>query len=479
MPEIHSRKYAFKCVCSKRLPVDRTCLALPCTIRAPGRRTESLVRIPSTREIAGNASHSLLSPHHWRARTVLWTAALVVGGAAVGFALLADLAQSVLRRLLVSSALWPWLLAPAGFGILSWLTRRYFRGAEGSGIPQTIFALQADSGEMGLALLRPGVVLGRIVLAAAGLACGASVGREGPTVHVGAAIAHVFGRWMPHGGTSAQRRAIILAGGAAGVAAAFNTPLAGIVFAIEELARSFEERASGTTLTAVVLSGVVAIALVGDYTYFGQPVVPRSPGALAAGTLSVALAGGLAGGLFSRLTLAGVAGLPRLFGLLRIQRAWLFASLCGLAVAALGAISGGLTYGTGYAEARSVLEGHAHLPWFYAPARALATLLAYLSGIPAGLLAPSLSVGAGLGQLVGDIGQQSGAVPFAILGMCGYLAGVTQAPITSLVIVMEMTTQHAMVLPLMITAVIGAAISKLLSPPLYQTLAQRYALERS
>jgi H+/Cl- antiporter ClcA len=125
------------------------------------------------------------------------------------------------------------------------------------------------------------------------------------------------------------------------------------------------------------------------------------------------------------------------------------------------------------------LETQAHLSWYYAPARALATLLSYLSGIPAGLLAPSLSVGAGFGQFVADtLGQQS-AVPFAILGMCGYLAGVTQAPLTSLVIVMEMTAQHAMVLPLMVTAALATAVSKLITPPLYQSLADRYARRAS
>jgi H+/Cl- antiporter ClcA len=280
---------------------------------------------------------------------------------------------------------------------------------------------------------------------------------------------------MPHGGTSAQRRALILAGGAAGVAAAFNTPLAGIVFAIEELSKSFEERASGATLTAVVLSGVVAIAIVGDYTYFGQPVVSTAAQSVSIGTFLVAIAGGLAGGLFSRLTLVGVSGLPGVLRRFQKTHPALFAGACGLIVAAVGAASGGLTYGTGYAEARSILEDHVNLPWFYAPARAVATLATSMSGIPAGLLAPSLSVGAGLGQLVADLSGQLTAVPFAILGMCGYLAGVTQAPLTSFVIVMEMTTQHAMVLPLMVTAAVATTISKLLSPPLYQTLAKRYA----
>jgi H+/Cl- antiporter ClcA len=279
---------------------------------------------------------------------------------------------------------------------------------------------------------------------------------------------------MPHGGVAAQQRALILAGGAAGVAAAFNTPLAGIVFAIEELSRSFEERASGTALTAVILAGVIAIALMGEYTYFGQPVVAEAARNITLGTIVVALVSGLAGGLFSWLTLAGVRGLPGAVGRLQKRRPVIFAAVCGLLVVIVGWFSHGLTYGSGYSEARSILEGGQHLPWFYAPGRALASLLAYLSGIPAGLLAPSLSVGAGLGQYVGDLAGQSTAVAFAILGMCGYLSGVTQAPLTSFVIVMEMTTQHDMVLPLMVTAAIATAVSKLLSPPLYRTLALRY-----
>ena len=405
----------------------------------------------------------------------MWGAAAAVGLAAVAFAKFADLAQWGLKRLLAVSPALPWILAPAGFGAIAWLTRRYFRGAEGSGIPQTIFAIRSNSGELGEQFLRPAVVIGRVLLAGAGLLCGGSIGREGPTVHVGAVIIHSVSRWMPKGRIAAQRHALVLAGGAAGVAAAFNTPLAGIVFAIEELSKSFEERASGTTLTAVIIAGVVAIALVGDYTYFGQPPVLAQASSITPAVLLVAFVCGLAGGVFSLITLASARWLPSSLARVRRERPALFAALCGLLVAGLGVLSGALTYGTGYDEARSIIENHAHLPWIYAPARALATLLSYLSGIPAGLLAPSLSVGAGLGQFLADSLGQSSAVPFAILGMCGYLAGVTQAPLTSLVIVMEMTAQHAMVLPLMITAAIATAVSRLVSRPLYQTLADRYS----
>ncbi|HEX3835551.1 MAG TPA: chloride channel protein [Steroidobacteraceae bacterium] len=435
---------------------------------------DSTVTPKSLTEGARHAGRLFLSYHQWKARALLWLAAIAIGIVAVAFARLADLAIALLGRILAFSLWWPWLMAPLGFFAIAWATRRFFRGAEGSGIPQTIFALRTDSGEAGVALLKVHVVLGRIFLAAGGLLCGGSIGREGPTVHVGALIAHSVARWMPHGSILAQRRVLILAGGAAGIAAAFNTPLAGVVFAIEELSKSFEERASGTALTTVILAGVVAIALVGDYTYFGQPIVTTPIPAFAPITWCIAITSGIAGGVFSRITLASVSRLPGCLGRLRRRFPALFAGLCGLALAATGSLSGGLTYGSGYRQARSVLEAHVHLPWFYAPARALATLLSYLSGIPAGILAPSLSVGAGVGQSIADFFGYS-PVPFAILGMCGYLAGVTQAPLTALVIVMEMTSQHAMVLPLMITAAVATAVSRLLSPPLYQTLARRYA----
>jgi H+/Cl- antiporter ClcA len=162
-------------------------------------------------------------------------------------------------------------------------------------------------------------------------------------VHVGAAIANAFGRWISHGASAPQHRALVLAGGAAGVAAAFNTPLAGIVFAIEELARSFEERASGVMLTAVVLAGVIAIASSGDYTYFGQPVGGELSRRISVATFAVAILGGLAGGLFSRVTLISVTMLPAQIANWRKKFPSLFAAACGVAVAAIGYLSNGLT----------------------------------------------------------------------------------------------------------------------------------------
>jgi H+/Cl- antiporter ClcA len=219
---------------------------------------------------------------------------------------------------------------------------------------------------------------------------------------------------------------------------------------------------------------MVAIALAGDYSYFGQPVLAADARQLSLGTFTLALACGLFGGLFSRVLLASVRGLPSVFGRLQQHRIW-FALACGLVVACIGLLTGGLTYGSGYREAKSIIDSGAQLPWAYAPARAAATLATFLSGVPCGLFAPSLSAGAGLGQLVANLMGEPSSVPFAILGMCGLLAAVTQAPLTSLVIVIEMTAQHLMVFPLMVTVIIATAVSKLVSQPLYHTLAQRYA----
>jgi H+/Cl- antiporter ClcA len=426
------------------------------------------------RDIFHKARPMLLSIPAWRSRVLLWVAAGATGTVAVAFAYLADTAQELFARLQSINGVWVWAAAPLGLCAISWLTRRYFAGAEGSGIPQTIFALDRDSGAAGLRVLSLHIVAGRILLAAGALFCGASVGREGPTVHVGAAITHAFARWMPDGDSGERRRALVLAGGAAGVAAAFNTPLAGVVFAIEELSRSFEERASGTTLTAVILAGVAAIALSGNYTYFGEPFLYSKANTVSLGTITIALLAGLAGGFFSRAMLATQAGLPGGVGRFQKRHPLIVALACGFGIAALGTLTGGLTFGTGYAEARMALDGETFLPAEYAPARALATLLAFLSGVPSGILAPSLSVGAGLGQWVGGLTGQGMGAEFAILGMCGYLAGVTQAPLTSFVIVMEMTTGHEIVLPLMLTAMIATVVSNLLSPPLYRTLAERY-----
>ncbi|MEI9982372.1 MAG: chloride channel protein [Aliidongia sp.] len=404
---------------------------------------------------------------------MFWIGALAVGVVSVGFARLATLAQDLFGRGL---ALSPWLalvVTPLGFAASAWLCRRVFPGAQGSGIPQAIAARHFRDPETRSRLLSLRISAGKIVLTVLGLACGASVGREGPTVQVGASIMLQVARW---GGTG-RERGLILAGSAAGIAAAFNTPLAGIVFAIEEMSQAFETRTSGLVLTTVILAGLASLGIVGNYSYFGVTTASLTGIDDWLALAACGIGGGALGALFSRVVLFGSVRLGRFIAAAPNRRSIAVAGLCGLLVAIIGIVSQGSTYGTGYEQAKSAVEGTI-LPLGFAPLKLLTTLLSTISGIPGGIFAPSLAVGAGVGSVVAHFipGATAGAV--VVLGMAGYFAGVVQAPITAFVIILEMTANHTMVIPLMIAAMLGYGVSRLLCPtPLYHALAENF--ERS
>ena len=201
-------------------------------------------------------------------RLAFWGAAVLVALAAIAFAKTSEAGGHLFSTIIAAHPLLAFIITPMSFAAVVWLTRNVFPGAEGSGIPQAIAGLNLEWAER-RSVLSLRVAAGKIMLTSLALCGGASVGREGPTVQVGVAIMHFFGRWkrLPYRDTG---RKLILAGGAAGIAAAFNTPLAGIVFAIEELSKSFEERTSGMVLTAVIIAGFASMAIVGNYNYFGR-----------------------------------------------------------------------------------------------------------------------------------------------------------------------------------------------------------------
>ncbi len=219
---------------------------------------------------------------------------------------------------------------------------------------------------------------------------------------------------------------------------------------------------------------MASLAILGNYAYFGHTSASLD---LGKGWLTIpicGIAGGAAGGVFSRILIVASRPLPGLLGALMQNKPVLFAALCGLILALLGLASGGTVYGTGYAEAKGILEG-THTSDGYGALKMLATIISYLSGIPGGIFAPSLSAGAGFGALIAQSMPEVATSSVIILGMVAYFSGVVQAPITAFVIVMEMTDNHNMVLPLMATSFIAYTVSKLVCPtPLYQTLAKEF-----
>ncbi|NGM34347.1 chloride channel protein [Methylobacterium sp. DB0501] len=381
---------------------------------------------------------------------------------------LADAAQAGFRAVLGISPLIALVLTPFGFGLAALLAGTVFPNSQGSGIPQVIAARDIDDAALRQPLVSLRTAFGKIVVMTLGLFCGASTGREGPTVQVGAALMAAAGPLAPE-----RQRGLLLAGGAAGVAAAFNTPLAGIVFGIEELSRAYEAKTSSLILGAIIAAGLTSLAIVGNYTYFGTTADTLPLAAWAVVPLCGVL-GGLSGGLFSRIVIVVSCGrLPGMAGRFVAKRPVAFAALCGLGVALCGLATNGHVYGTGYEQAKALLHGTSDTHPLFGPLKFVATTLSSISGIPGGLFAPSLAVGAGLGAEVARLFADVPVGAVVLVGMVAYLTGVLQAPITSFVIVSEMTENHGLVIPLMITALIADGASKLVCKHgLYHALAE-------
>jgi len=418
-----------------------------------------------------------LSSRLWKPRLVFWCGAIAIGLISVGFAQAADIAQDWFKAITHSSESgwrnWlPLIITPLGFMLCSWIALRYFPGSGGSGIPQAIAARHLTDPEDRSLLLSIKVAFGKILLTIMGLFCGASIGREGPTVQIGASIMLQSARF----GGMEQARGLIPAGSAAGIAAAFNTPLAGIVFAIEEMERAYAARTNGLVLSAVILAGLASLGLVGNYNYFGLTTVTVTTHIEWVLVIACGVIGGALGAIFSALALDVAKQTRRLMQKAPLRNSIPFAGRCGFIIAIIGIASGGATFGTGYDQARSAAEGLS-LPPFYFIEKFLAGLLSMASGIPGGIFAPSLSVGAGLGSTIGLVLGTSASLA-AVLGMAGYFAGVVQAPMTAFVIILEMTGNHNNVIPLMCASMLGYGTARLIShEPLYHAMSRTFAAD--
>ncbi|MEO8724254.1 MAG: chloride channel protein [Sphingobium sp.] len=359
--------------------------------------------------------------------------ALALGLMAIFFARIGEVAQRAFLSLLAISPYAPFLVTPLGFAGVVYLTRRLFPASRGSGIPQVMAASHSPERQATGDLLSLKTACAKFGGTLVMLLVGGSVGREGPTVQISAALMVAIHRWQRVPVTAG----VIIAGGAAGVAAAFNTPLAGVAFAIEELAAAFEQKVAVLVMAAVMISGLVSLGLAGDYVYFGAMNGNLPFRTLFVVTPIAGILGGVLGGLFSRSLIAmthpGQSWLTR-----ARSRPVLLATLCGFVVALTGWASDGLSWGTGYETTKLLLNGHSS-SMIFGPAKFIATLATALSGAPGGIFAPSLSVGAGLGQWISQLFPTNSAGAIVLLGMVGYFTGVVRAPMTAVIIMMEMT----------------------------------------
>ncbi len=400
-------------------------------------------------------------------------AAVVTGAACVLFMWAFDFV--VRHRLDFHSAgAWCWLTTPLVFLLSVQLIRRVAPAADGAGIPQTIFAAgNANAATEGnLAPLTSGLTMAvKIAALLAGLWAGASTGREGPTVHVAACVfvgvMLLLRRWT---GMHFDMRSAIVAGGSAGLAAAFNTPLAGVTFAIEELSRDYFANIKDFVLLAIIIAGMTAKSLTGEYSYFGKLLDPSALPLTA--ILLIGLAGGLLGSLFST---ALIQGKKMLTPFEKGRFGFLLPVVLSCFLLILVLFTGLRVLGPGNHDAQMLVSG-VYASWvpFFPFVKMASTLLTYWSGIAGGIFAPSLAMGAGVGSSLGHW-LDAPTASCALIGMAAFLSGTIQAPITAFVIIFEMTGNHQMLLPVMLSSLLAFMTARVLGAKhLYQALAKNY-----
>ncbi|MCH2160490.1 MAG: chloride channel protein [Phycisphaerales bacterium] len=379
--------------------------------------------------------------------------------------------------------------------------RKWFPGTEGTGIPQAIAALKIGNAKARGLMLSLWIAFGKVVLLTVALLFGITVGREGPSVHVGACFMHICNRVcrLP---SYLVARGMILAGSAAGIAAAFNTPIAGVVFCFEEVGRTFDRESVPAIIRTVAIACVVGVVFLGDYLFYGDAnITARLPLGIPSimskpdGTFMdwlmemrqwiavpvVGILGGFLGGWFGR----GVVQVSRFTGPRLVRHPLRMGLILGLCLAVIGILSSGESYGGGYDQAKEMLTtahetGESITPWHYPITKAAASFVSLVSAIPGGLFDPSLAVGASLGQVThglfdGYIAPGITLPALMMLFMAAYFAGVVQSPITVFTIMFEMTGAYEMILPLMFAAMLGAMVARrICNPSIYEALAMQF-----
>jgi CIC family chloride channel protein len=367
----------------------------------------------------------------------------------------------------------PWrrLLVPvAGSLATGYLLSRYFPYARGSGIPQTKAALFAREG-----YIRGRTVLGKFFCCSTSLASGIALGREGPSVQVGAGIASVLGRSI---GLGPERvKALIPVGAAAAVAAAFNTPIAGVLFALEEIMGDMNAPVLGSVVLSSATAWVVLHLLLGDEPLFHVPPYRLGHGVEFGVYAVLGVSGGLVSAGFVKLLL----GLRAWFMRRPRQTGWFQPVAGGLLVGIMGWFVP-QSLGIGYQYVGDALNGNMALKAMalLLALRVVGTAVCYASGNAGGIFGPALFIGAMLGGTLGDIAHRAfpdsvaPAGAYALVGMGTAFAGIVRVPMTSVIMIFEITRDYTIIVPLMISSLISYFVSRRLQPePVYDALSRQ------
>lgn len=363
------------------------------------------------------------------------------------------------------------VLVPTAVGLLTGiLLAKVFPGVRGSGIPQTEVAFHLDQG-----VIPASVPLGKFITGVLCVGSGHSMGREGPSVQIGAGLASVIGRWL--GLSPARVQALVPIGAAAALSAAFNTPVAAVLFALEEIIGDLNAGVIGPTVIASVTAVIVERSILGNQPLFRVPqyhlvdaseLLAYAALGVAGGVISLAFCKGLllARALFRKLPQSTVIFQPAIGGLMIGALLIAFPEVMGVGYEYVDqALNGGLIF-----KSMAIL----------CAMKLVATIISYASGNAGGIFAPTLYLGAmaggALGGLVHHFAPASTGDPgaYALVGMGVLFAGIIRAPMTSVFMIFELTQDYQILVPLMVANLLSFMISRQYQPkPIYHALLEQ------
>src|ERR1700677_2780713 len=397
--------------------------------------------------------------------------ALVIG-ALTGLAVVAFILATErlgMRLYPVGGARWRRLVFPVGGSLcIGYLLYRYFPNARGSGVPQTKAALFARGGRITMR-----TVLGKFFCTSATLASGIPLGREGPSVQVGAGIGSVLGRVL--GLRTQQGKRLMPVGAAAAIAAAFNTPLAAVLFALEEITGDLYAPVMGAVVLASATAWVVLRVFLGNHPLFKVPQYQLVHPAEFAIYAVLGVAGGVVSAAFTKMLLH----IRSRFLRFPLKTVWFQPVAGGLLVGIMGWFVPQVL-GVGYGYVGEALNGNMafKMMLLLVVLKLFAVTVSYASGNAGGIFGPDLFIGAMLGGSVGTVAHyffpHYTATPgaYALVGMGAVFAGVVRAPMTSVLMIFEMSQDYAVIVPLMIANLVSLFIaSRLQHEPIYEALA--------
>ena len=414
-----------------------------------------------------------------------WLASLLAGLIAVCYTKLFELAEKWSKLIYHAHPAIILLITPICF-MLAWLIVKHVAVyAKGSGIPQVMAAIELTSGQddrqvkqlLNLRMLAVKVASSLLMVFGGG-----AIGREGPTIQIAGTVFRKVNEWLPASWPKISSRNMILTGAAAGLAAAFNTPLGGIVFAVEELAKIHLSQFKTAIFSSVIIAGLTAQAFLGPYLYLGFPVISNAPADMIIAVIPVALIGGL-GGSAMGLIILKILYWKDTF--IKWYSEPLFVFMCGLLLCTVAYFIGDAILWSGKFQMATLLfTEHKRLGWQEPLLRICGPVLSFTTGASGGIFAPSLSAGATLGAFFAGLFKLSDSNTNLLIltGMVAFLTGITRSPFTSAILVLEMTDRHNVIFFLMFAGVVSSLISAVVSKhSMYEYLKIQYIvqLERS